>query len=217
MPCDWTWVMALNQSHASGNNGDELRDLTSMKPTTWVLPHRPRTCYETWETNPHVQIFTPNIKTYKSQKSTHLYKTSRKTTGQSIIGQKLVVLLGTHWELREHIRERNSLTIWWGTYWELDENNPKKNPNTTPTAPKKKKTWTPWLHSRMISLAAKHFYASFVLFSINLWAHGLHGSDVLLVVPTMEAGSVPMVSAFIIRSGSFDAAQGLLGAYTFSI
>jgi hypothetical protein len=56
------------------------------------------------------------------------------------------------------------------------------------TAPKKKKTWTPWLHSRMISsLATKKFYAEFVLFIINggweghdLWEHGLSGSDVLL-------------------------------------
>jgi hypothetical protein len=36
-----------------------------------------------------------------------------------------------------------------------------------------------------------------------------------VVVPTIGAGSVPMVSAFIIRSGSFDAAQGLFSPYTF--
>jgi hypothetical protein len=36
-----------------------------------------------------------------------------------------------------------------------------------------------------------------------------------VAVPTIAAGSLPMVSAFIIRSGSFDAAQGLLSAYTF--
>jgi hypothetical protein len=53
MACDWTWVMALNQSGASGNNGDELWvGATSMEPPTGVLPHRPRTCYETLETPP---------------------------------------------------------------------------------------------------------------------------------------------------------------------
>ncbi len=31
-----------------------------------------------------------------------------------------------------------------------------------------------------------------------------------VVVPTIGAGSLPMVSTFIIRSGSLDAAQGLL-------
>ncbi len=34
---------------------------------------------------------------------------------------------------------------------------------------------------------------------------------------TIGAGSLPMVSAFIIRSGSFDAAQGQLSAYTFFV
>jgi hypothetical protein len=37
------------------------------------------------------------------------------------------------------------------------------------------------------------------------------------VVPTIGAGSLPMLSAFIIRSGSFDAAQELLSAYTFFV
>ncbi len=36
-----------------------------------------------------------------------------------------------------------------------------------------------------------------------------------VVVPTIRAGSLPMVSAFIIRSRSFGAAQGQLSAYTF--
>ncbi len=38
-----------------------------------------------------------------------------------------------------------------------------------------------------------------------------------VVVPTIGAGSLPMVSAFIIRSVSFDAAQGQLSAYTFFV
>ncbi len=52
-----------------------------------------------------------------------------------------------------------------GTYGELKENNKKIEHH--PTIPKKKKAWTPWMHSRLVSLAAKNFYASFVLFSIN--------------------------------------------------
>ncbi len=36
-----------------------------------------------------------------------------------------------------------------------------------------------------------------------------------VVVPTIAAGSLPMVSAFIIRSGSFNLAKGQLSAYTF--
>jgi len=36
-----------------------------------------------------------------------------------------------------------------------------------------------------------------------------------VVVPSLAAGSLPMVSAFIIRSGSFNATQGLLSAYSF--
>ncbi len=36
-----------------------------------------------------------------------------------------------------------------------------------------------------------------------------------VVVPTIAAGTLPMVSAFIIRSGSFDLATGQLSAYTF--
>ncbi len=36
-----------------------------------------------------------------------------------------------------------------------------------------------------------------------------------VVVPTIAAGSLPMVSAFIIRSGRFDLAKGQLSAYTF--
>ncbi len=36
-----------------------------------------------------------------------------------------------------------------------------------------------------------------------------------VVVPTIAAGSLPMVSAFIIRSGSFDEAKGQHSAYTF--
>ncbi len=36
-----------------------------------------------------------------------------------------------------------------------------------------------------------------------------------VVVTTIAAGCLPMVSAFIIRLGSFDAAQGLLSAYSF--
>ncbi len=37
------------------------------------------------------------------------------------------------------------------------------------------------------------------------------------VVPTIGAGSLPMVSAFIIRSRSFGAAQGQLRVYTFFV
>jgi hypothetical protein len=38
-----------------------------------------------------------------------------------------------------------------------------------------------------------------------------------VVVPSIGAGSLPMVSAIIIRSGSFDAGQELLSAYTFFV
>jgi hypothetical protein len=36
-----------------------------------------------------------------------------------------------------------------------------------------------------------------------------------VVVPTIAAGTLPTVSAFIIRSGSFDLAKGQLSAYNF--
>ncbi len=36
-----------------------------------------------------------------------------------------------------------------------------------------------------------------------------------VMVQTIAAGSLPMVSAFIIRSGSFDLANGQLSAHTF--
>jgi hypothetical protein len=52
-----------------------------------------------------------------------------------------------------------------GNNGELKENN--KKIKHQPTAHKKKKAWTPWMHSRLVSLAAKNFYASFVLFTIN--------------------------------------------------
>ncbi len=52
-----------------------------------------------------------------------------------------------------------------GTYVELKENNNKIEYHRT--IPKKKKAWTPWMHSRLESLAAKNFYASFVLITIN--------------------------------------------------
>jgi hypothetical protein len=132
--------------------------LTGMEPPTGVLPHRPRTRYETWETNPNVEIFTANIKTYKSQKSTHLYsfqednwaKHNWTKTGGAVgntLGNLGNILGG---EFIDNVM---------GTYWELDENNPKKKIQHHPTAPKKKKTWTPWLHSRVISLATKKLYA----------------------------------------------------------
>jgi hypothetical protein len=35
-----------------------------------------------------------------------------------------------------------------GTYGELNENNKKIKHH--PTAPKKKKAWTPWMHSRLV-------------------------------------------------------------------
>jgi hypothetical protein len=89
-----------------------------------------------------------------------------------------------------------------------------------PTTPKEKKAWTPWMHSRLVSLATNNFYALFVLFTIN--GRGIIWRDLVfkwfrcsVVVPTIGAGSLRMVSAFIIRSGSFDAAQELLSAYTF--
>jgi hypothetical protein len=45
-----------------------------------------------------------------------------------------------------------------GNNGELKENNKKIEHH--PTACKKKKPWTPWMHSRLVSLAAKNFYAS---------------------------------------------------------
>jgi len=52
-----------------------------------------------------------------------------------------------------------------GTYGELKQ---KKKKNQTPAyRPQKEKSLDPWMHSRLVSLAAKNFYASFVLFSIN--------------------------------------------------
>jgi hypothetical protein len=78
------------------------------------------------------------------------------------------------------------------------------------------------MHGRLVSLAAKNLYASFVLFTID--GRGIIWRDMVfewlrcfVAVPTIGARSLPMVSAFIIRSGSFDAAQELLSAYTFFV
>jgi len=107
-----------------------------------------------------------------------------------------------------------------GTHGELKENNKKIKHH--PTTPKKKKTWTPWMHSHLVSLAAKNFYASFVLFTINgrgiIWRNMVfEWQSCFVVVLMIGASSPPMVSPFIIRLGSFNAVQELICVYTFFV
>jgi hypothetical protein len=160
MPCDWTWVTALSQCSASGNNGDEFGVLTGMKPPTGVLPHRPRTRCETWETNPNVEIFTPNINLKNSQKSNHLYIFQKDNWEKQNWTKNWWCCWEHIGELREHLRREihwqcdgNILRTWW--------EEPKKKSKPTLLPPKRKKPgplgcvagWSQWLsRNYMLSL-----------------------------------------------------------------
>ncbi len=142
-------------------------DVTLPKNPSWNL-----------RDSPNVQVF---IKTYKSQ-NWLTYIASRKTTGQKILDKRRC-----RWE---HIRNwgnmfRGETESVMGTYVELKENNKKIEHH--PTTPKKKKVWTPWMHSRLVSLAAKNLYASFIFFTIN--ARGITWRDVVSMAQMFCCGT----------------------------
>ncbi len=131
--------------------------------THWGAATSPKNLLWNWRDSPNVQIF---IKTYKSQKWTHLYSFQEDNWAKHNWTKTLVLLLGTYWELREHNEGGNSLTMWWEHIENLMRTKKIKIQHH-PTTPEKKKAWTPWMHSRLVSLATKNFYALFVLFTIN--------------------------------------------------